>query len=420
MKLVRKWILGVAALFLFGGAAFAQTAQEKEAIKKKILDEVEKKLKAEQERLLDEISKIIDEELKKSGAKPSKVDPKEQPKPVPVPAKPKGRGFMGIQPAELTEEELKDLGIESGIRVERVTEAGPAEKAGLKDGDVIVEVDGQKIGDPAALPPVIQKKGAGAVVALKILRDKKEQTIKVTLGRHPQDPPEDNEKPAPKEPDKQPPKDPPKPEQPSATEEELRERIKKFLDKNKQPDKQPVPEPKDDGFFSDDQVQGFRSMLEKLGMTVEQVFEKVADGRWQLVEKYRDTLKGLDPANLKKWFEGKAEAIKPKEAPVKAEPKGAKPWLGIEPEDLTDDVRAQLDLEDGVGLGIAVVKENSPASKAGLQVGDIILKLDGKKLKGEEGLAKFMAAAKAGQAVDVVVLRKSKEVTVKVTLGEKK
>jgi len=79
-----------------------------------------------------------------------------------------------------------------------------------------------------------------------------------------------------------------------------------------------------------------------------------------------------------------------------------------------------LDLEDGVGLAIAVVKEDSPAAKAGLQTGDIILKLDGRKLKGEEGLAKFMTAAKAGQAVEVVVLRKSKEVTVKVTLGEKK
>ena len=429
MKLVRKWILALSALFLFGGAAYAQ--QDKDALKKRILDEVEKKLRAEEQRILDEIGKIIDEELKKSGTKPSKVDPKVEPKPVPIPAKPKGRGFLGIQPADLTEEELAELGVKGGIRIEMLTEGAPAEKAGLKEGDVILAVDGEAVADGQSLPPIIQKKGAGTTITLKILRDKKEQSIKVTLGRHPSDPAEAPEKPAVEKPPvekpavekpvpEKKPADPAKPEQPSTTEEELRNRIKKFLEKDKkEPDKkEPEKKPEQPSAFSDEQIEQYKAQLEKLGMKLEQVFEKGKDGLWRLQEKYTEQLKNLGPEALKKMF-GKAEEPK-KEVPAKVEPKAGKPWLGIEPEELAENVREQFDLEEGVGLAVAVVKAESPAAKAGLLAGDILLKLDGKKLKGEEGLAKFMAAAKAGQVVEVIVLRKGKEQTIKVTLGEKK
>lgn len=113
-----------------------------------------------------------------------------------------------------------------------------------------------------------------------------------------------------------------------------------------------------------------------------------------------------------------------KEQPKKEEPKtepSTKPgWLGVVPADLSDDERAELELEQGVGFSVAEVIEGSPAQKAGLQKGDILVKLNGKVVRGEEGLQKFMASAKAGQQVEATVIRKGKEKTIKVTLGERK
>ena len=66
------------------------------------------------------------------------------------------------------------------------------------------------------------------------------------------------------------------------------------------------------------------------------------------------------------------------------------------------------------------VLAGSPAEKAGLKKNDILTKIDGKAVKGEDSLAKFMSSAKAGQEATLTVLRKSKEQTIKVTVGEKK
>lgn len=57
-----------------------------------------------------------------------------------------------------------------------------AEKAGLKEGDIILEFDGQKITTENTLAKIIQKYNPGDKIILKILRDKEEKIIEVTLG----------------------------------------------------------------------------------------------------------------------------------------------------------------------------------------------------------------------------------------------
>jgi serine protease Do len=120
-----------------------------------------------------------------------------------------------------------------------------------------------------------------------------------------------------------------------------------------------------------------------------------------------------DPAPRKKTEPRKAE-------PKKAEPRGSRPWLGLQPEELPDELRAQLDLGEGEGLLVTQVMAGSPAEQAGLKKNDILTKIDGQAVKGEESLAKFMASAKPGQEASLTVLRKSKTQTIKVTIGEKK
>jgi predicted metalloprotease with PDZ domain len=432
MKLV---IAGV-ALALMASVAGAQ--DDKEAVKKRILDAVEKKLKAEEERILKEISKIIDDELAKAkGVKPSGHEPKPEPKPEVKPepkpepkpeTKPKARGYLGVQVGELAPEDLDALGIKGGVRVTGVPEDGPAAKAGVEEEDVILEIDGEAITGFQALAALVQKKGAGTVVTAKVLRGKEKKDLKITLGRNPNDP-APKEEPKKEEPKKEEPKkEEPKKEEPQAQpkgEGDLRERIKKFLDKQGEQKKDEPKAAEDEGGLAieDSTVEKMRPLLEQLGADVETFLEKGKDGKWRIRADYREMFKGLDPSELFKKMIGGAEEAKKEEAKKpepKPEPKkAAAPWLGVMPEELTDETRAQLDIEDGVGLAVSETRPGSPAEKS-LQKGDIIVKIDGKALKGEEGLKKFMATAKVGQAIELTILRKGKSQTVKLTLAERK
>ncbi|MBI2932385.1 MAG: PDZ domain-containing protein [Planctomycetes bacterium] len=404
MKLVT-----VCGACVFALAALQARAQEdKEALKKRILEAVEKKLKAEEERILKEIEKIIDEELAKSnGVKPPKRAPEHERKPEP--AKPKGRGYLGIVPSEVTPEEAEELGIEGGVRVEAFPpQEGPAEKAGVEVGDIIVRVDGEKVTEPRKLPGLVQKKGAGAEVTLKIVRDGETRDIKVTLGRHPDDRPEPEKKPEPV---------------PPPGEDDLRQRIKKFLDKQQgkgEERSEPAPGEEEDGLALDEAfVEHMREVLEPLGVNLEMFFEESDDGKWRLRGEYREMFKGLNPGDLfKRMMQGGMEKEPQEEAKPVPKKRGSA-WLGVMPEELSDDARAQLDIEDGVGVSVAEARPGSPAEKD-LRKGDIILQIDGKPLRGEEGLKKFIASAKPGQEVELTILRKRKQMKVTVTLVERK
>src|SRR5258706_4146819 len=139
MKSVCTLLLSLA----FAASALAQD-QDKETLKRDLLREVEKRLKSEEERLLKDIEKVIDEELK-GGGKAPKPAPKADPKPAPKADAPKrkARGYMGVRLAELTEEDKKDLGVKSGLKVDETVEGGPAAKGGLLAGDVVLTVDGR-------------------------------------------------------------------------------------------------------------------------------------------------------------------------------------------------------------------------------------------------------------------------------------
>src|SRR5579863_2321311 len=105
MKPVFALILALA----LAAPAIAQD-QDKEALKRDLLKEVEKRLKSEEDRLLKDLEKVVDEELHRAGkapAAPPKAAPKtEAPAPVvPTPAAPrKVRGYLGVRLAELSDD----------------------------------------------------------------------------------------------------------------------------------------------------------------------------------------------------------------------------------------------------------------------------------------------------------------------------
>jgi putative serine protease PepD len=69
-----------------------------------------------------------------------------------------------------------------GAKVEKLTANGPADKAGIKVGDVITECDGQSIDSASKLTAAIRSKSANSKVSLKLTRNGKEITVEATLG----------------------------------------------------------------------------------------------------------------------------------------------------------------------------------------------------------------------------------------------
>ena len=73
----------------------------------------------------------------------------------------------------------------SGALVEDVTPDSPADKAGIKNGDVIRKLNGQRVGDRDELTSSITGMNPGTTVTLEVYRDGKPMNIKVTLGERP-------------------------------------------------------------------------------------------------------------------------------------------------------------------------------------------------------------------------------------------
>ena len=92
-------------------------------------------------------------------------------------------------------------------------------------------------------------------------------------------------------------------------------------------------------------------------------------------------------------------------------------WLGVRIQQVSDEIAESLGMDGARGALIAGVTEGGPAEESGLLPGDVVLKFDGKDVPEMRDLPRIVADTTVGKAVDVVVLRKGEEVTVKVTLG---
>jgi len=91
-------------------------------------------------------------------------------------------GHIGIGIADVTPENAKffDNSTTGGV-VTQVEPDSPGAKAGLQIGDVITEIDGQKVADAGELQVIVGQKQPGSKITLKVLRDGKTMTIPVTL-----------------------------------------------------------------------------------------------------------------------------------------------------------------------------------------------------------------------------------------------
>ena len=92
-------------------------------------------------------------------------------------------------------------------------------------------------------------------------------------------------------------------------------------------------------------------------------------------------------------------------------------WLGVRIQDVTKEIAEAVELKKAEGALVASVGEKSPADKAGIKAGDIILEFDGKKIDTMRTLPKVVANTKVGKTVKLKVWRNKKLITKSLKLG---
>jgi serine protease Do len=251
-----------------------------------------------------------------------------QPPPPPAPMPPDtmiffqaGGTFLGVGVKEINAERAKALRLkeEYGVEVTTVEPESPAEKAGLKPGDVVLEYNGQRVEGTAQFVRFVRETPPGRTVRLTVFRNGSTQTMTATVA-------------------------------------ERKGRSFNF----------PAP---------------------KIGDDVRIRIEKELEGAMRDV-----------PRVTMSWRAG---------------------MLGIEGEALKD---SQLADFFGVKEGVLVrgVMKDTPAEKAGLKPGDVIVKVDDRKVEAPRDISVALRAARdaSKKTLPVVVVREKREVTLQVTLDD--
>ena len=92
-------------------------------------------------------------------------------------------------------------------------------------------------------------------------------------------------------------------------------------------------------------------------------------------------------------------------------------WLGVRIQEVTKEIADVEKLKKPVGALVASVGKNSPADKAGIKAGDIILEFDGKKIDTMRTLPKVVASTAVGKSVQLKIWRNKKSITKRLVLG---
>jgi len=99
------------------------------------------------------------------------------------------RAYIGISPQEITSDLMDALGLSevSGVLVAKVETDSPADKAGIKVGDVIVELNGEKVPNVAKFRIAVATSKAGADVKVRVIREQNELSMNIKLESFPDD-----------------------------------------------------------------------------------------------------------------------------------------------------------------------------------------------------------------------------------------
>jgi serine protease DegQ len=97
------------------------------------------------------------------------------------------RGWIGVEAQEITPEVADSYRLSStnGVLIAGVLRGGPAEKAGLKPGDILVEIEGRSVKDPNSMLNLVAALVPGKPASIRFRRDNKDIEVQVAVGKRP-------------------------------------------------------------------------------------------------------------------------------------------------------------------------------------------------------------------------------------------
>jgi serine protease Do len=234
------------------------------------------------------------------------------------------RGWLGVSIAP------DDAG---RVEIAGVDPQSPAELAKLKEGDVILKLDGKDISGPDVLASEVRKRKPGQEVVLTVERDGKPMDVKVKLGEYPEE----------------------------EAKRELELRFPRIFPPMEPPAGSKAPQPQPPG------------------------------------RKYLTPPVPQRPA----WPSYESQK-----------------YIGVFCNELNPELAEFFGAKQGTGLIVFRLTEKGPAEKAGLKVGDVIVKVDGKQVESRNDLVDLVQDKKKGDKVRLDILRDKKPMTVDVTVEE--
>ncbi len=94
-------------------------------------------------------------------------------------------------------------------------------------------------------------------------------------------------------------------------------------------------------------------------------------------------------------------------------------WLGVYIQDMTEDLAKSMDFDVSYGALISDVEPDSPAEKAGLEKGDLIIEVEGEKVEDARDLSWIVANIPPETEIKIDIIREGKEKTIKAELGQR-
>lgn len=271
-------------------------------------------------------------------------------------------GYLGVYLEEVTSERTKELALqeERGAIVMKVVAGGPAEKAGLKENDVIVSFNGRRVDSVRELQRLLGETPADRNVQIEVVRGGSHQTLAATLTK-----------------------------------------------RSLQSFKMNWPQLDDKSMKMNEEAfkraeESMKESQDKWKQSQEQW--KESQKQWKESEGH---LKGFPP-NF-----GEFAFVNPGDFTMFSTSR-----LGISAESLTDQLAQFFGVADGKGVLVASVSDNSSAAKAGIKAGDVIIAVGDQRVDSIGSLVKAMSSKSEG-TVAVRIIRNHAEQTINVTLEKR-
>jgi membrane-associated protease RseP (regulator of RpoE activity) len=268
--------------------------------------------------------------------------------------------WLGVTLQSLSEGLRDGMGYDGeGVLVNRVMDGSPADRAGLRQGDVIVRFNGRSAESPEQLTRLVRDARVGQTVSMTIVRDGDRRSLTARLGRRPDDEgtPEDG-----------------------TSRFDVRDKVPTPMDHQDMDD--------DHGDANDqgdkDQTKDYKEQTKD--------YDKIQD-------KDLKDLKDMKDLGDMKVFEGMPGMDG--RAFMLGMGRGR---LGVRTEDLSPDLAPYFDAPAGGGALVMEVLKDTPAERAGLKAGDVIVRVGDEKISSADDLIRAMRSAPAGR-LNVTVMR---------------